>query len=114
MQKIVINGCYGGFGVSTEATKKLRKRGNKYALKETLPGERYSGGELSTHDFNAYLNDIPRDDPQLVSLLREWGSKRVSGEYACLYIVEIPNDVEWEIDEYDGMESVEEKHRSWS
>ena len=29
-------------------------------------------------------------------------------------IVEIPADVEWQIQEYDGMEWVAEKHRTWS
>ena len=30
-----------------------------------------------------------------------------------LKIVEIPDDVEWEIEEYDGIEWVAEKHRVW-
>ena len=28
-------------------------------------------------------------------------------------IIEIPDDIEWEIDNYDGIESIHEKHRSW-
>lgn len=36
-----------------------------------------------------------------------------SGKQSKLKIVEIPDDVEWEIAEYDGRESIEEKHRSW-
>jgi len=31
-----------------------------------------------------------------------------------LKIVDIPDGVEWEIEEYDGMEWVAEKHRTWS
>ena len=27
---------------------------------------------------------------------------------------EIPDDVEWEIDDYDGIETIHEVHRSWS
>ena len=62
---------------------------------------------FATHDFN-------RDDPDLISVIAEMGSKAASGMCANLKIVEIPDDIEWEIDEYDGMESIHEKHRSWS
>ena len=112
--EIVINRCYGGFGISTEAVKELRKRGNKAALKIVLKGERYEGGkgDINDYDGNNY-DDIPRDDKDLIKLLKEWGSKKVSGNCAELDIVKIPNGIKWEIDEYDGMETVEEKHRSW-
>ena len=39
--KIVINKCWGGFGVSRKAFHKLREMGNKYALEETDAGEKY-------------------------------------------------------------------------
>ena len=32
---------------------------------------------------------------------------------ANLKMVEIPDDVEWEIADYDGKEWVAEKHRTW-
>lgn len=54
-----------------------------------------------------------RDDPILIKVVEELG-KEANGRCAELKIVEIPDGVEWEIDEYDGVESVEEKHRSWS
>lgn len=41
-------------------------------------------------------------------------SDKASGGFASLKIVEIPDDVEWEICEYDGLEWVAEKHRKWS
>jgi hypothetical protein len=37
-----------------------------------------------------------------------------NGTYANLKVVTIPGDVDWEIGEYDGMEWVAEKHRTWS
>ena len=58
--------------------------------------------------------DLDRDDPVLVQVVRELGPDRASGRHASLKIVEIPADVEWEIDEYDGQEWVAEKHRTWS
>ena len=39
----------------------------------------------------------------------EWASSRL-GE---LRIVEVPDGVDWEIDEYDGVESIHEKHQVW-
>jgi hypothetical protein len=57
--------------------------------------------------------DLDRDDPVLVQVVRELGHK-ASGRHAELKIVEIPADVEWDIDEYDGQEWVAEKHRTWS
>ena len=36
-----------------------------------------------------------------------------SGRYSVLEVVEIPDDVKWEISEYDGSERIHECHRSW-
>lgn len=54
-----------------------------------------------------------RADPLLVQVVEELGDA-ADGQCAELAIVEIPDDVSWEIDEYDGMERVDEVHRSWS
>jgi len=91
MQKIVINACFGGFGLSKKALALYNKR---------------SGG---AHD---YSSDILRDCPHLVRLVEEMGVKAGS-TYSQLRIVEIPDDVEWQIEEYDGSEWVAEKHRVW-
>ena len=40
--------------------------------------------------------------------------EKANGNHADLKIVEIPANVEWQIDEYDGAEWVSEKHRTWS
>ena len=57
-------------------------------------------------------SDIERDDPALIETIEELGS-RANGNYAALSVVEVPDDVEWYIHDYDGMEQVNEKHRSW-
>jgi len=57
--------------------------------------------------------EVPRDDPFLAKVVDELGSK-ANGKYADLKVVDIPADVEWEIEEYDGLEWVAEKHRTWS
>ena len=57
--------------------------------------------------------DIPRNDPILVQVVEELG-KQADGELASLKIVEIPDYVNWEIENYDGCETVREVHRSWN
>lgn len=89
MTKIVINRCFGGFGLSAEAKAELQKTGE---------------------DLGQY--DMRRDDPRLVAVVEALGPN-ANGEFANLQVIEVPGDVEWEIDEYDGLESIHEKHRSW-
>jgi hypothetical protein len=36
-----------------------------------------------------------------------------NGRFSELKVVDIPDDVEWQIDEYDDLEWVAEKHRTW-
>jgi hypothetical protein len=96
MQKIVINTRHGGFGLSAEAMSLYRE----FCLEAGAPCE----------DYDDY---IPRDNPQLISVVQALGES-ASGPYAQLKIVEVPDDVEWTIHEYDGSEWVAEAHRTWS
>jgi len=43
-----------------------------------------------------------------------WGFNKERDVEVILKIIEIPEDVDWEVDEYDGLETIHEKHRSWS
>jgi len=56
--------------------------------------------------------DIPRDDLNLIKVI-ETLKEEANGHCAELAIIEIPDNVDWEVAEYDGMETVEEKHRRW-
>ena len=94
MPKIVINTCFGGFGLSEESLEDYRKRKN-------------------ITDENFYHWDIPRDCPDLVAMVEEGGTD-VDGIYSELKVVDVPDDVNWYIEEYDGMEHVAERHRTWS
>jgi hypothetical protein len=38
----------------------------------------------------------------------------MNGDFAELKVVEIPDDVQWQIEEYDGKEWIAEKHRTWN
>jgi len=91
---VVINDCYGGFGLSDEAA------------------ERYKNLAGIT-DPGWYSRDVARDDPYLVKVVRELGTA-AGGPHANLKIVEIPGDVSWHVAEYDGVEWVAEDHRTWS
>jgi hypothetical protein len=119
MTKIVINRCWGGFGLSDEAFGELLKR--KGVEFESRQGKYstisyYAKGHLDEDDHYIspydYTRGEQRADPDLVAIVEEMGEKSW-GNCAELKIVEIPDDVEWEVDEYDGMEHVAEKHRTW-
>ncbi len=87
--KIVINRCWGGFGVSEEVYKELGIKWDGYGYFEE------------------------RDDPKLIAAIEKLGSEKSSGHLAKLKIVDIPDGTDWVIDDYDGMETVEEAHESW-
>ena len=93
-QKIAINTDFGGFGLSDDAIDLYK------ILTGTPPAT------------DVYYWEIPRDDPVLVQIIEQLND-RAGGTYSSLKIVEIPDDVEWHIHEYDGMEHVAENHRTW-
>jgi len=61
-----------------------------------------------------HVTDRPdnRADPLLIQVIEELG-KKADGALAKLKIVEIPDGIEYEIEEYDGVEWIAEKHRTW-
>lgn len=93
IRRVVINDCFGGFGLSRQAISKYCE----------LAG---------ITDPSFYDRDIPRDDPYLITIVKELGTS-ANGPHASLKIVEIPADVEWQVEEYDGSEWIAEKHRTW-
>ncbi len=98
--------------MSRTALHRLREMGNKHALEETDIGEKWPGSDEVKGDYFSFLDDIPRDDLQLVAVVEELGSE-ASAPSANLVIIEIPDDVEWVVEEYDGDEWISEKHRTW-
>lgn len=116
--KIVINTCYGGFGLSDEAFEKLlAAKGIEFDKKEgTLCTHYYTKGYVDNDEY--YLNPCDfydnekRTDPDLIRIVEEMGEDSF-GWAAELAVLEIPDDVQWQIEEYDGREWVAEKHRTW-
>jgi len=119
MTKIAINTSYGGFGLSDAAIVRLAElKGVEIKLVHTaiseLIGEHVfyrEGDDPDTCDPFAY--DLARDDPHLVQVIEELGHA-AGGSFASLKVVEIPDDVIWDINEYDGSEWIAEQHRTWS
>jgi len=89
--KVVINVCFGGFGLSQAVY------------------DRYN--ELTGKNVK-YQNDITRDDIVLVQVVEELGQE-ANTRYSELRVVEIPDGTSWYIHDYDGMEEIHETHRSW-
>lgn len=86
--KVVINTCFGGFSLSKDACD-------------------YLGIEKGE------CWDYYRADPKLVECVEVLG-RLADGPFSQLAIIEIPDDVEWKIADYDGIEWVEELHRWWN
>lgn len=115
--KVVINSNYGGFGLSDQAFEtfldrkqiKWEKTFDKYG-----DSEYFRAGHVD--DFEFYLSDRilieSRSDPDLIAVVELLG-KAANGRYAKLKIVEIPDDIKWYIEDYDGCEWVAEEHRRW-
>lgn len=62
-----------------------------------------------------HLSNRPddRSDPLMLQVIEELGDE-ANGGCAELKIVEIPDGTDYELDEYDGIEHIAEKHRTWS
>ena len=90
--KVVINICYGGFSLSKKACEEL---------------------DLNWQECQGYVDhDIKRNDPRLVACVEKLGEE-ANGGFAELKVIEIPDDVRWTLEEYDGAEWIAEKHRTW-
>lgn len=151
--KIVINKCYGGYGLSIPALMRLIEL--KSETVESFSPKKYYGGENEKYrkkdewqerwneDFSSrykHLNgdwwandnytlvynkkenllysdesrhkEEMRTNPILVKVVEELGEK-ANGWGAELRVIDLPEGIEYEIDDYDGIETVRERHRSW-
>jgi hypothetical protein len=117
MQYIVVNVGNGrrrsaGFSLSYAAWLRLRELKEGKALVEVDAAQYRPAG---THHELSLENSgwtIPRDDRDLVRVVRELGAD-ASGAGSELRIVEIPDDVSWTIETVGGIEQISEAHRVW-
>ena len=132
--KVAINKCFGGFNLSGKAMKRyLELKGKpcyfykqtKYAWRDgkneyskvSIPDNEEFLDIVATKDFGEsiskwpendtiFYGDIKRTDPCLIQTIEELGDE-ASGHFSCVEVVEIPDDIDWEISNYDGIETVE-------
>lgn len=136
--EIVINTCFGGFKLSPDAERFLAKLQGKEVFFYIQTKYNYRDGKNEyiridkpkedllwftlTKDLGEIINDIPdkkdlwfnscnikRNDKNLIVVIRILGEK-ASGKCAKLKVMQIPNNIKWEISEYDGNETIKEKY----
>ena len=105
--KIVVNRCYGGFGISKEAAEFMAEKGCEQAKKELEQPVFYGYGYV-----DGFPDSYDRTGSYLIEAVETLGDK-ANSQCAKLEVIEIPDDIKWIISDYDGYESVEEQHRSW-
>ena len=138
--KVILNKCFGGFDVSDAAYELYAKKKGitLYKYTENIDREmtrEYTRVELGdrvgimTHYFTCdfgkhpdeksidwdkmlYLNSEHREDKTLVEVVEELG-KAASGSFGELVVVEIPDGMEYVIDDYDGIETLHAKVETW-
>ena len=85
--KVIINTDFGGFGLSRKALELYKQRTGTEKRMPTYGEEEY------------------RDDPVMVSIVEELGEE-ANDKYADLEVVDIPDEYNYTIDEYDGLEHI--------
>lgn len=147
--KVVVNRCYGGFGLSPLAKKRYAELKGKelyffghdfktgaytpltveeahkalvahaytvpnpqdYRLNERDEDGLYNSANARAESISCDASDADRTDPDLVRVVEELG-EAANTRFSKLEVVEIPDDVEYRIDEYDGSETIAEG-RTW-
>lgn len=137
MAKVVINSDYGGgFALSDRAYERLHELGvplQKYVSgdyaanagevifdRDLTPPEESNlsrlywecrGNGVLDRYWDLWIS-AARSHPLIVRVVEELGAA-ANGPFAQLKIVEVPDGVEFEIENYDGMEHIAEVHRTW-
>lgn len=143
MKKVILNKCYGGFGASYLAHKlyakkkynvdeifiyKWTKNGYVKICSDTIDKKLFrfysfysikDFGDFITHeerdkikDSFLLLDDKYREDPIFIEVVEELGEK-ANTFCSDLKIVEIPDDLDYVIDDYDGIETLHQKVQEW-
>ena len=81
-------------------------------LKKNL-GEEINSIHHADFYYPSFYSSESRKDLDLIATIEELGFKAASGTCAKLAIQEVPDGAEFEIDEYDGFESVEPPRQKW-
>ena len=138
--KVILNKCFGGFHPSAEAYKLYAhkkgielypyetglqnykritwetaiKNGSLWVSYFTKDfGENPVISDAEYVEYDLYMRDNKwREDPILVEVVEELG-KRASSPVSHLVVVEIPDGLDYVIDDYDGFETLHERVEEW-
>ena len=107
MKKRVLNGCFGGFGLSKEGTLAvLERKGIRVDRVEEDEYGFFKVYDSNGKEYSSYAFDDDRDDEDLVAVVEELDEK-ADDSCSCLYIDEYDEEnFDYYIDEYDGNESL--------
>ena len=105
--KVLINNCYGGFNFSYEACKLWLERKNISFIEDYKSEE---GPALFTvNGERKYMShSMSHEDPTIIQIFEEKGSKFVSGYCSEIILVEVPDGCQYRIEEYDGIEHIDQ------
>lgn len=129
--KIIKNSCYGGYSLSEKAImryaelKGIKLYSNKFNNSHTdyylVPKEEFDKVYTKCKNKKNYkeannlyfdYHNIERTDPILIKVIEELGDE-ANEPCADLEIVVIPDNIDYEIEDYDGIETIHETHRTW-
>jgi hypothetical protein len=118
--KIAINRCFGGFNLSHRVFEELIKLGvSHYKNYKEIPKNNKdpyiidSDSTISGKYYSNLSDYENRTNPLLIQAIEKIGEEESSGRFGEIKIIEIPDGINWEIEDYDGIETVNETHRSW-
>lgn len=133
--KIIKNVCYGGFHFSDEAYEKMiaygiplkeyikQKRNPETGLYDKSKNKKnviFKRGESEIDKIMKQFGDywdnfdekFKRTNETIIRVVEELGAE-ANNRFSRLEIVEIPDDIDWEIDDYDGIETIRRKGERW-
>jgi len=122
MVKVAINNDVPGFCLSHKAVLRLAEiKGWNVSITEVdwhthteILNDKALDDEWNLPYVSGYDNPQIRSDPALIQVIEELGES-ASSKPGAISIVEVPDDVQWHIEESDcGIEWVAERHRVWT
>jgi len=103
LHKVVVNDCYGGFGLSRRAIAYLKRQPEVIEL--IKQGKIENTGNINDYIASYFKDTDNRSNPALIRCVEILG-RSASGEFANLKIEKFKGD-KFKIAEYDGWESVQ-------
>lgn len=136
--KVILNKCFGGFGISPACYKLYAEKKGLTLYPYIRQGDFYKrlNWENADDDRIGYIDYLTtdrdvinyydetvnknffyiscehREDPVLIECVEELGEK-ANGNYADLVVVDIPDGLDYVIDDYDGIETLHQKVQEW-